>query len=133
MPLHKKRKVKSKHYRLMEKAWKLCSEYVRRRDQGRCFTCGDIKEWKLQQAGHYIHGKHTPIYFHEHNVHCQDVKCNHFLSGNRDVYLRNLQKKYGMEEADRLYNQRDKVHYFKIGELEEIIEYYKEKLETVGA
>ncbi len=105
----------------MDKAWKSFSAYIRQRDNGVCFTCGDTRNWKEQQAGHFIHGKHTPIYFDKFNVNCQCVTCNHYLSGNRDIYLREIQKKYGVEKGDELMVERDKTHYWGIKELENII------------
>lgn len=117
--------MKSKRLRRFDKAWKLFSAFIRQRDNGKCFTCGSVRPWKEQQAGHYIHGKHTPIYFDPFNVHCQCIVCNHFRSGNRDVYLRNIQKKYGMKKGDELMAQRDDVHRWSIKELEKIIKKYE--------
>ncbi len=119
-----KRKNADKKTKLFNKAWKVFSAFIRKRDKGVCYTCGDKKEWKKQHAGHFIHGKSTPIYFNEKNVHCQCIGCNHFKSGNRDIYLRNLQKQYSIKLADDLMKQRDKIHYYTISELEEIIKKY---------
>ncbi len=35
---------------LRKKAWVLQSEYIRRLAKGVCFTCGDRRNWKEQQA-----------------------------------------------------------------------------------
>ncbi len=120
--LNKTRKNKSPRRKLFDKAWKLTSEYVRQRDDGVCFTCGVKKHWKEMHAGHFRHGKTTPIYFDLKNVHCQCPKCNTFLSGNRDIYLRNIQKKYGIKTGDTLIKESHKTHYYKITELEKIID-----------
>ena len=131
-PLRRERKIKSKRYRLMKLAWKLCSLYVRQRDKGVCFTCGKKGDWKTEmQAGHYKHGKGTPIYFDERNIHCQCKRCNHFLSGNGIIYLRKLQDLYGKDVADYLIKEGRKTHYFTIKELESIIEYYTRKLKEL--
>ncbi len=116
---------------LKNKAWKLCSEYIRRRDEGKCFTCGIKKDFKSMHAGHFRHGKTTPLYYNETNVHCQCPKCNLFLSGNRDIYLRNIQKKYGIKHGDWLIKESRKVHRYKRKELEDIIKYYKEALDKL--
>lgn len=110
---------------LWKKAWKVCSEYIRMRDGGVCYTCGEIKDYKEMDAGHFKHGKFTPIYFHEKNIHCQCTKCNRHLSGNRDVYLRRIQRDYGMETGDWLMAEGDKVHKYTIKELEDVITYYE--------
>jgi hypothetical protein len=125
------RKTTNKRTLLMRKVWKLFSEYIRKRDKGQCFTCPVKRDYKEMQGGHFIHGKSTPIYFNEFNVHCQCPKCNLYLSGNRDVYLRNIQLKYGIEKGDWLMSQRFKVHRYSIKELEEIIENYKNKLKEL--
>ena len=110
--LKKKSKTKSKRLKLFDKAWKLFSLYVRIRDKGVCFTCGVKGEIKNMQAGHFIHGKSTPIYFNPFNVNCQCIKCNYFIGGNRDIYLRNVQKKYGIKKGDELLKARYKIHYY---------------------
>ncbi len=122
------RKTTNKRTLLMRKVWKLFSEYIRKRDKGKCFTCPVKRDYKEMQAGHFIHGKYTPVYLNEFNVHCQCPKCNLYLSGNRDVYLRNIQLKYGIEKGDWLMSQRFKIYRYSIKELEELIEIYKEKL-----
>jgi len=116
---------------LFDKVWKTFSEYVRRRDNGICFTCGIKKDIKEMQAGHFRHGKGTPIYFHEKNVHCQCKRCNTYLSGNRDIYLRNVQKKYGIKTGDWLIQQSFLSHYWKVGELEKLLDKYKVKLDKI--
>lgn len=121
--------MKSKRLRLFDKAWKVCSAYIRKRDNFTCFTCGKKLDKYTSQAGHFIHGKHTPIYFNEFNLSCQCIICNHFKSGNRDIYLRKIQKKYGIKKGDELLAQRDKVKYWKVKELEEIITHYTKELE----
>ncbi len=117
---------------LKNKAWKLCSEYIRRRDNGKCFTCGIQRDIKQMHAGHFRHGKTTPIYYNDTNIHCQCPKCNMFLSGNRDIYLRNIQKKYGIKKGDWLIKESRKVHKYKRKELEEIIEYYTNALDKLS-
>ncbi len=124
--------MKSKRKRLFDKAWKLFSLYIRKRDKGICFTCGKYGDIKTTQAGHFIHGKTTPVYFDEKNVHCQCIKCNYFLDGNRDEYLRKIQMKYGIEEGDRLMREKYKTHYYGIKELYDIIKVYSNKLEKMN-
>lgn len=117
--------MKSKRLKTFEKAWKVFSSYIRERDKYICFTCGRQLDRQTSQAGHFIHAKHTPVYFNEFNVHCQCLKCNYYGGGMRDVYLRNIQKKYGIEKGDELLAEKDKVKHYGIKELEEIIKKYK--------
>ena len=109
---------------LMDKAWKLFSEFIRKRDKYICFTCDKQLEKNTSQAGHFIHGKYTPIYFNEFNIHCQCVNCNYYKNVGI-IYLRKIQLKYGIKKADKLIAQKDKVHQWKIKELEALIKKYK--------
>ncbi len=96
-----------------DKAWKAFSEYIRRRDNGVCVTCGariwnlELGEncWQAMQAGHFRHGKFD---FDEMNINCQCVRCNHFLFGNLGTYALYLLKKYG-EDALRELQERDEI------------------------
>ena len=130
-PLNRVRKNKSKKQKLFEKAWKICSEYIRRRDKGKCFTCSTIKHWKGMEAGHFRHGKGSPIYFDERNIHAQCSRCNRLYSGQRDIYLRKIQKLYGIEVGDWLIKESYKTHYYTIKELEGVIKYYQEKIASL--
>jgi len=124
--MRKNRKNRPRWIRLRDKAWRLCSEYIRKRDKGICFTCGEPGD----QAGHFKHGKNCERYFDEYNIHCQCRRCNLFLSGNLAVYLRKLQQKYGMKKADELLKE-NKTKRWRVKELEEIIKYYQDKLDNL--
>jgi hypothetical protein len=76
------------------RAWKYFSAYIRKRDP-RCVTCGA----PTTQAGHFWH---NVLDFDEENVNGQDVRCNHFLSGNLAVYSVYLLKKLGKKKFDAL-------------------------------
>lgn len=115
-----RRKSKNPRRRLFDRAWKAFRDYIIKRDKNICFTCGR----KGNQAGHFIHGKDKPTYFMEDNVHCQCARCNYFLDGNRDTYLRNIQKKYGIKKGDELLRQKHKIKRWSTKELEEIIRRY---------
>jgi len=117
--------------KLKKKAWDLCSKYVRQRDLGRCITCGDIRDWKEQNAGHFMHGSTTPIYLDERNVNCQCVKCNKWLGGNLDVYAMVLIRKYGRGIIEKLVQQKYIIKKFKVGELQEIIDKYTQKIKKL--
>lgn len=130
-PLNRERKNKPKKQRLFEATWKVFSKYIRIRDKGKCFTCSAVSKIKYMNAGHFKHGKGTPIYFDEKNVHCQCPRCNKYYSGQRDIYLRNIQKIYGVEEGDRLLREGRQSHYYTIKELEEKKEYYENKLKEM--
>ena len=117
------------------KLWKVFSEYIRRRDLGRCFTCGVIKAWKDMQAGHYIHGsessKYSPLFFNESNVHCQCPQCNSWKSGNLTEYAYRLKKRYTARILEVLQKLKYNPKHLSIKEMVELTEYYKKKLKDL--
>ena len=68
---------------LRKRAWDIQSQYIRRLAKGICFTCGDKRPWKKQQAGHYIHK--DCLDFDERNINCQCRGCNSFKGGNLKI------------------------------------------------
>jgi len=114
---------------LKKKAWKLMSEYVRRRDRGICFTCRVKKHWKEQQAGHFIHLNSLDYDFM--NIHCQCVRCNHYLGGDLGVYAVKLIKKYGLNKVEKLREKAIEIKRFTVEELETIIKDLQKKIEEL--
>ncbi len=100
-----------------QKAWIARSEYVRRKEDGICFTCGQRywneelgeNDWKRMEAGHYIHNK---LDFDDVNIHCQCTKCNRFLHGNLGIYAERLIFRYGVVELHslRIRASQEKPH-----------------------
>jgi hypothetical protein len=118
-----------------KRLWRVFSEYIRRRDDGQCFTCGTKQDWRSCDAGHYIPAGVSQLapalYFSEKNVNCQCTSCNRFKHGNLSVYALRLVQKYGPEvilELDSLKRQRTKWTdwTYKI-----MIDEYKKKLEEL--
>ena len=128
--------------KLFDKAWRLMSEYVRKRDTdwrgyGNCCTCGKIVEYKKAHAGHY---RHKYLDFNEKNVNLQCSSCNTYRGGELDKYTIFLIKKYGVgviEELDKLFHEH-KLKHDQTGkkntqeELIKIIEELKCKIATLS-
>lgn len=128
----KKKKLKSISS-LKKKAWKVFSQYIRRRNENldgnvMCVTCDKWGHWKTMHAGHFIHGHSKPSFFEENNVHVQCVKCNHFLSGNLLEYRDFMAKEYGEEAIELLRGLSKAIWKPTRDELEGIIERYKNAL-----
>lgn len=128
-----KTKVKS----LKDKLWKIVSLYIRKRDadwQGMtaCATCGIVRHYKEMDAGHFVPKTSHLIQYDERNIHPQCHKCNRYLSGNIHSYWRFIQSKYGEDVLSELNDEkRGQTKTWTIPELEELIVYYKNKLDEL--
>ena len=61
---------------LKKTAWKLCSEYNRRKDvnwrgYGSCCTCKKRLHWTKGDAGHFMAGRRNAILFDDRGIHLQ--------------------------------------------------------------
>ena len=137
--IKKKRKPsKAKTYRsLMQKNWKLMSEWVRREKADsagyvKCSTCSNIHLWNsgLIHAGHWIHDK---LDFERNNINPQCRDCNYKYNKNVNVYHAIfMTKTYGVEEMERLEKlAREKGNAYSIEELENINVFLKLKLKEL--
>lgn len=118
--------------KLKSKLDKLVSEYVRRRDNGICISCGVKRNWKEMQNGHYISRSHQNTRYDLQNCNCQCPKCNVFMSGNYPSYTIQLQKRYGWDIVKDLKCRGDKLKSWKQKELIDMINSYKEKLKALN-
>ena len=93
-----------------------------------CVTCGAVKPWKEQQAGHYERRSKNGLRYSETNVHVQCVGCNVFQHGNYPRYAQFMVKTYGQSILSELEEEAKKLHKFTVQELEGIIAEYKAKI-----
>ena len=121
---------------LRQKATFVFNRFIRDRDRDgeyyTCISCQSTKKIKGNdyQAGHFYSGGNYPeMKFNENNVWGQCKKCNYFVGGNLLEYRKNLIKKIGQKEVDRLdlLAEMSKRTVFKWDRfaLIEIIEKYK--------
>ena len=116
-----------------KRLWKVFSEYIRRRDDGHCFTCSAIKYWKETDAGHYIPNtsSNPSLYFDERNVHCQCTSCNRYKSGNLSVYAINLEDRYGQGILQELWVKKNIQSKWSDWTYKIKIDEYKKKLKEL--
>lgn len=111
--------------KLKKKVWAVFSKYIRNKyavnGKVMCVTCGEWKEVKEMQAGHFIPGRHNSVLFDERNVHPQCYACNICKKGNMVEYFRFMQITYGDEVIEEL-RRKDKIELkqFTSYELEEM-------------
>ena len=117
----KKKSLKS----LKTKCWKLFSLMIRlketdKRGYGMCVTCGNARNFKELQAGHFVDGRGNSILFDERGVHIQCAGCNVFKSGNKLHYWKWMEKNYGRGVIDELMILAKQPKKFTIEQLEEM-------------
>jgi len=124
--------AKSKIKTLRRTLWvKYVSPYVRERDNYKCFTCGKQLDKYSSDAGHFIpKSSCSDTMYDETNVHCQCVGCNRFKHGNLMKYTLRMIEKYGIEHVKELERRRDLIKIWKLPEIEELIEDYKNKIKN---
>lgn len=114
---------------LKNKLWKVFSEYIRKRDDWVCISCGKPLRWNEGHAGHFVaRNRSLNTYFDEQNVNLQCCHCNLYLSGNLYKYWKALEKKYGKDMPEELERRSKITRQIKPIEYEQLIEYYKGKL-----
>ena len=130
----KKPSIKS----LKNKAWKLLSEYIRRKDADEggttnCYTCDLPIHWKYEaQAGHAIGGRHNAVLFDVEILRPQCVACNVFRRGNYPIFTTKLIKENGMEWWEKKLEDSRQLVKLTRDDYEEIIESYKTKLDCMN-
>lgn len=97
---------KQKPKALKAKAWRLMSELIRRKYADQygncsCFTCGVVRPWREQQAGHGISGRGNYVLFLEEVIKPQCPKCNIILSGNYEIFVPKLIDLYTRDQYDK--------------------------------
>ena len=114
---------------LKDQCWKLCSEYIRKRED-KCFTC--LSTESNCQAGHFIHGHTKLTFFEPDNIHRQCRRCNLYLSGNEVEYTLRMIKKYGLERVEELHklSKNGKVHTRQ--DIIKWIKYYQDKIKELS-
>lgn len=122
----KKRSLKS----LKKKAWKLMSEYIRRRwavnNIVACFTCDKRAHWKTMDCGHFKHGNH--MNWEINNLAPQCGRCNRYLHGRLDVFAARLIQKYGHEVLDELEYKANQAPQYDRMFMDQLIENLENKL-----
>jgi hypothetical protein len=114
--------------KLKKQLWSVFSRYIRQRDDGICFTCGQKNNWRNTDAGHFIpKTSGLELYFDEINVNCQCRECNRTKGGNVQMYEYNLRQKYGDKMIDMLIKRKEKITKISLSEYKKLIQFFKNK------
>lgn len=129
IPKKKKTETRSQ---LVKKLDTVFSQYIRQKDSingiATCVTCGDQKEWKYQQNGHYMSRGHYGTRWEETNCHVQCAVCNVFKKGNYTEYALFMINRYGTQHLEDLRTKARSPAKFTTQELREMIVFYRSKL-----
>lgn len=113
---------------LIKKLDSVFSQFIRKRDKGRCFTCGVIKPWKEMQCGHYVPRGNHSTRFDEINCNAQCENCNVYHEGQTKLYREALIKMHGKAAILALEARKYEIRQYTSQELRELIKAYKIKL-----
>ena len=122
---------KTKRQRIIQKLDKAFSHFVRQRDADddgyiNCITCGKNKHWKEVDCGHFQSRRYMATRWHEKNASAQCKGCN--ITGEQYIHGVELDKKWGEGTAEEMVQLARKGAKFTIVELEEKLNYFKERL-----
>lgn len=127
----KRVKVKSRS-QLVRELDSVFSIYIRQKDAingiAKCVTCGDQKEWKYQQNGHYMSRGHYPTRWDETNCHVQCAACNVFKKGNYTEYALYMIDRYGANHLEALKRKANSGEKIPTPVIREMIEEYRKKV-----
>jgi len=122
---------------LKARAWKLFSEWIRRKDADQggtvsCYTCGKLMFWKEAHAGHAIPGRHNAVLLDPEIVRPQCPRDNLFLGGRYEIFATKLIKEKGMEWWEAKLEGARAIVKLTRGDYEALISSYKQKLEELA-
>lgn len=132
------KKSKTEHAKAKARVIRYFNKYIRLRDTdkygiGYCCTSGVklLLNDRNAQAGHFIPATREATRFDERNVHLQSLRENYFLSGNPKKYRQFIIDKYGGVMVDILESISQRPKHWKVWELKEIGDIYKEKCKAL--
>ena len=105
------------------------SMYIRKRDNYRCFTCGQLGGPKdgIMQAGHLFSRVNYSTRWDELNTHCQCKSCNYTHEFNPHIYVNKFIDKYGLEKYQDLTFKHNQQFKISTPDLLVLTDYYKKK------
>ena len=134
-----KKKTVSK---LKEELKPIISRFIRLRDclrttgspdYAECITCGETKEYRLLDAGHFMSRQYNATLYDERNIHAQCKSCNVWKSGDVLEHGRQIDLLYGEGIAEELeYLAKLTTKKFTIPELEQLKKDFLKKIEKLN-
>jgi hypothetical protein len=124
-------KSKPKRSTLVKNLDIVFSQYIRRKDAvneiATCVTCGKKDHYKKLQCGHFMSRRHYSTRWEINNVGIQCYGCNITNQGQQFLFAKYL----GLEVAEQMVAKSKQVVKFTDSDLQDMIDYYKEKLSFI--
>lgn len=124
--------MKVKRSTLVKNLDSVFSQYIRRKDAindiAKCVTCGKKDHWKKLQCGHFQSRRHYSTRWDIDNVAVQCYGCNITNQGQQFLFAKYL----GLHKAEEMVLKSKQVVKFTDNDLQDMINYYKEKLNTLS-
>jgi|SRR3990170_2874929 len=130
MKVKQSKQPKDKKAVLIKELDTVFSIFIRQRDKGVCFTCGDVKFWRFQQNGHYVSRTHQILRWSEKNCNTQCYACNIMRHGNMDEYAVALINKYGPKILLDLHKRKHGGDKLSTDDLRKLINHYRNKIKA---
>ena len=124
--LKEKLMTKSDYLNICQKVF---NTYIRTRDKGKpCISCDKFLKDNDVNASHFFSVGSSPnLRFNEDNVHSSCIRCNKELHGNIAEYSLRLPKRIGIENFNKLFENRNKLSKLDIEDVKELITIYRLK------
>ncbi len=115
--------------KLIKKLDKIFSIYIRTRyaknNIAQCFTCGKKDDYKRLQCGHFQSRRFYSTRWNELNCQVQCAGCNVFKYGEQFIFSKNLDIKYGIGTAEKLYIEAHKIVKYSTSDIQDLITNYE--------
>ena len=128
--LKEKLMTKSDYLNICQKVF---NTYIRTRDKGLpCISCDKfLKENDINASHFFSVGSSPNLRFNEDNVHNSCIRCNKELHGNIAEYSIRLPKRIGIENFNKLFENRNKLSKLDIEDVKELIYIYRQKIKEL--
>jgi hypothetical protein len=124
-------KPKTERQRLVEKADKAFSLFIRTRDHFRCYTCGATNATHVIQCGHLITRSKYAVRWDERNGRAQCAGCNQLHEYQPERYTQKWIDENGQAAYDKLVLDSNGGSKITNQDLKDIAAYYKQETKKI--
>jgi hypothetical protein len=105
------------------------SQYIRKRDESTCYTCGrGLNHGLTMQCGHLLTRSCYSTRWDENNAKCQCSGCNITHEFHPETFTLKYIQQHGLPAYEALVYKHKSVAKFSSSDLKILIEYYRAKM-----